>query len=150
MRNLRHREVQNSLLATQLPSGRAGVQTQHQSPGFPPLPSQAVGIIPHILFSFGDELTTDILPKRCMPGSILLIDCRGRMSLASEQGSDLTRFFPGKQVGGWLLSGRGAVLGSWGGAPRPQLRLGEGGSGDVAEQQRALPVQGWWKAENGS
>ena len=120
MRNLRHREVQNSLLVTQLPSGRAGVQTVKpgaQASDHCPLPPRAGGIIPHILFSFGDELTADIFPKRYVPGCILLIGCRGRVSLASEQGSDLTRFFPGKQVGGWLPSGRGAVLGSWGGRP---------------------------------
>lgn len=144
MRNLRHRGVQNSLLVTQLPSNRARVQTQRspraQASDHRPLLPRAVGIIQHILFSFGDELTADILPKWCIPGSILLIGCRGRMSPASEQGSDLTRFFPGKQVGGWLLSGRGAVLGSWGGTPGPNS--GEGGSGDMTEPQRALPGDG--------
>ena len=61
-------------------------------------------------------------------------------------------------VGPESLRGRGLALG--GGIccqedrvrrqPRPQLRLGEGGYGDTAEQQRALPVQGWWKAEKES
>lgn len=87
MRNLRHREVQNSLLVTQLPSGRARVQTQRspraQASDHCLLLPGAVGIIPHIFFSFGDELTADILPKQCISGSILLTGCGVPLPLTS-------------------------------------------------------------------
>ena len=59
----------------------------------------------------------------------------------------MTRFFPGKQVGGWLLSSRGAVLGSWGGTPRPKLRRWRLWGHDGAA---ACPAGGWWKVEKGS